>query len=361
MSMLRLEDIWVELGGFRLRSINFHIRAGEYRVLLGPTGTGKTVLLETIAGLHTPQRGHIFLNNRDITKTAPEDRHMGVVYQDYALFPHLSVFDNIAFGLKIQGMERNKIRTTAQDMAVFLNIDHILTRTPRNLSGGECQRVALARALVLKPHVLLLDEPLSAVDRLTRDRLQGELKRIHEELGIAILHITHDLTEAFLLADRMTVMQEGVILQEGTPDAISRKPATRFVAELLGMRNFIPARVDTNGSIQVRGMGPLDPGLLTSPPRNSKEILISFPEWSVNFSPTANPDTFWWHGRTRVMDINSTNNQVKIELALPDTTRIHTTFSRREMGCLPFSIAPGMEVDTSIARDNLHWLPLDEG
>ncbi len=358
--MLRLENISLALGGFRLRSINFHIRAGEYRVLLGPTGTGKTVLLETLAGLHTPQQGHIYLNNRDITKTPPEDRHMGVVYQDYALFPHLSVSDNIAFGLRIQGRERNTIRTAVRDMAGFLKIEHILTRTPRNLSGGECQRVALARALVLQPHVLLLDEPLSAVDRLTRDHLRGELKRIHQELAITILHITHDLTEAFFLADRMTVMQEGVILQEGTAEAISQKPATRFVAELLGRKNFIPARVDSNGLIQVKGMGMLDPGLLLSPPEKERKILISFPGSSVVFSSSASPETCWWQGRTRIIDMNSTSDRVDVKLALPDRTSIQTMFSRREMNSLPFSMEPGMEVDTGISRENLHWLPLDD-
>jgi len=358
--MLRLENIRVQLGTFVLQDVDLHIHANEYRVLLGPTGTGKTVLLETIAGLYAPQHGRMLLNGRDITKIAPEDRHMGVVYQDYALFPHLSVSDNIAFGLKLQGITGNEIQTRVREMAGFLRIDHILKRRPRNLSGGESQRVALARALVLKPHVLLLDEPLSAVDRLTRDHLRGELQKIHKQLGLSVLHITHDLDEAFFLGNSITIMQQGKILQEGAPEDICRHPKTRFIAELVGNKNFLPARVLTNGAIKVEAMGILEREFLTMPPGKGQamNIFLSFPGWAVELSPTPDPDRYWWHGLTKILDIRLTDRDVEVELELPNTIHIQTTFSRREMNQLTLSLETGKLIETGILRDQLHWLPL---
>ena len=157
--MLHLCDICLQLGGFKMNSLNLHIRKAEYCVILGPTGTGKTVLLETIVGLHNPQQGTIILDKKDITKITPEKRHLGVVYQNYALFPHLNVFDNIAFGLQLQGIPRRNIRARVHEMAGFLRISHLLNRRPGNLSGGECQRTANARAIINKTDVVLADEP----------------------------------------------------------------------------------------------------------------------------------------------------------------------------------------------------------
>ena len=179
--MLRLEDICLRLGEFRLLEISLHVEPGTYLALLGPTGTGKTVLLETIAGVHTPGSGRIYIRGRDATRLAPEKRHLGIVYQDYALFPHLTVFDNIAFGLRLKGSPGRKIKKAVEEMAAFLEIGHLLKRRPNRLSGGERQRTALARALVMEPYVLLLDEPLSALDSASRIRIRHELKRIHTE------------------------------------------------------------------------------------------------------------------------------------------------------------------------------------
>ena len=358
--MLRLENIRIQLGNFSLQDIDLHIRAGEYRVLLGPTGTGKTVLLETIAGLYLPQQGRILLNGRDITRTAPEDRHMGIVYQDYALFPHLSVYDNIAFGPKLQGITAREIQQKVREMAGFLRIDHILKRSPRNLSGGESQRVALARALVLNPHLLLLDEPLSAVDRLTRDHLRGELRKIHKQLGLAVLHITHDLDESFFLGTSITIMRQGRILQEGSPEEICRYPTTRFIGELMGNKNFIPARVTAKGDIEIKKMGFLDRKFLTSPPGQTQNILLSFPGWSVEISSRPDPSRYFWQGLTRIKEIRLTDRDVEVDLELPDTTRIQTTFSRREMNLLPFPLEAGKMIEIGILNDQMHWLPLPE-
>jgi len=244
---VEIRGLWVDLGEFRLCDINLDIAAGEYFVILGPTGVGKTVLLEAIAGLHRPRRGRILLAGQDITHTPPERRGIGFVYQDYVLFPHLSVAGNIAFGLRLRGMGRRDIEERVADIGRLLGIEHLLHRKPETLSGGEAQRVALARALVVEPRLLLLDEPLGALDPETREGLQRELGRIHRELGTTTLHVTHDFEEAVALGDRIAVLKEdrmgdakreGRIVQVGTPEAIFRRPANEFVARFVGVRNI---------------------------------------------------------------------------------------------------------------------------
>ena len=354
--MLRLDDISLQIGGFLLQSINLHIRRGEYRVILGPTGAGKTVLLETIAGLNRPHQGTVFLAGKNITATAPEKRHFGMVYQDYALFPHLSVFHNIAFSLQIQGAGKKMIKQKVDRMADFFRISHLRKRLPRDLSGGECQRVALARALVREPEMLLLDEPLSALDHLTKDRLQEELQRVHHQLGITVFHITHDLNEAFVLADRMAVMQEGRILQQGMPQEIGRRPKTRFVAELMGLKNFLSAQVTTQGMIEVQGLGTLNRDFLRPAPKQAGDFLLTFPGQAVEIAPGQGHETYCWQGLTRIAGMNHGRDRVDIKLVLPDNTIINTAFSQREIHRLPFSPAPGMEVETGIVAKGLHLL-----
>ncbi|RLG70326.1 MAG: hypothetical protein DRO11_06430, partial [Methanobacteriota archaeon] len=205
---LQIEDLWVDLAEFRLCEVNLDIAAGEYFVILGPTGAGKTVLLETIAGLHRPLRGRIVLAGQDITHAPPERRNIGFVYQDYALFPHLNVAQNIAFGLKLRGMGRSDVEERVAAISELLRIQHLLHRMPEALSGGEAQRVALARALVIEPELLLLDEPLSALDPETREALQQELGQIHQKLGTTTIHVTHNFEEAVALGDRIAVLRE---------------------------------------------------------------------------------------------------------------------------------------------------------
>jgi len=244
---VEIKGLWVELEEFRLCDVNLDIAAGEYFVVLGPTGAGKTVLLETIAGLHRPRRGRILLAGEDITHAPPERRGIGFVYQDYALFPHLSVAGNMAFGLRLRGMGRGEIEKHVAAIGRLLGIEHLLHRMPGTLSGGEAQRVALARALVIEPRLLLLDEPLSALDPETREGLQRELGRIHRELGTTTIHVTHDFEEAVALGDRIAVLREdrldkglreGRIVQVGRPEEIFRRPANEFVARFVGVRNI---------------------------------------------------------------------------------------------------------------------------
>ncbi len=235
---VQVRGLWVDLAEFHLREINLDVAAGEYFVILGPTGGGKTVLLEAIAGLHQLRKGRILLDGEDVTGLPPEQRGIGFVYQDYMLFPHLSVAGNIAFGLELRRMDRQVIEERVTEMSQLLGIGHLMHRRPVTLSGGEQQRVALARALVVEPRLLLLDEPLSALDPGMREGLQRELGRLHRELGTTTIHVTHDFEEAVALGDRIAVVHEGRVVQVGSPEEIFRKPGSEFVARFVGVRNI---------------------------------------------------------------------------------------------------------------------------
>lgn len=242
--MIRLEKLRVRAGDFSLAIDDLSVATGEYLVVLGPTGSGKTVLLETVAGLRRLQEGRVWFDDRDVTGEPPERRGAGIVYQDYALFSHLSVADNICFGLRYRRSRRSAggVRFRADDerveaIASLLGIDSLLARYPEGLSGGERQRVALARALAIEPEVLLLDEPLSALDGAIRRELREELRRIHRELGATVMHVTHDLDEALALGDRMVVLVDGRIRQIDDPRKVTCFPVDETVARLVGLTN----------------------------------------------------------------------------------------------------------------------------
>lgn len=247
--MLRIESLSITLGEFSVRDVSLEIRPGEYFIILGPTGAGKTVLLETIAGIHTSESGRIILGDNEITTTEPRLRNIGMVYQDYMLFPHLTVEDNIAFGLRQRKVPKDEQLALVAEMCAFLEIAHLTKRYPGTLSGGEQQRVALARALVLKPEILLLDEPLSALDGRTRERMRRELSRIRTCTGATIIQITHHFDDVFALADRIAIMREGKIIQAGETGDVFLHPADTFVAEFLGIGNIIRGTASRTGNL----------------------------------------------------------------------------------------------------------------
>jgi len=241
--MIDIKNLKVNLGDFLLQNINLDIEPGEYFIVLGPTGAGKTVLLESIAGLYPILEGKVRIGDNEITGLSPEKREIGIVYQDQALFPHLSVEENIAFGLKMRKCPKSEAQVKIGAIVEVVGITHLLNRNPATLSGGEKQKVALARALVTEPKVLLLDEPLSALDPETRERMQGELREMHHKVGVTIIHVTHDFEEAIALGHRVAVLNDGCIAQVGTPEEFLRRPSSEFVARFALSRNIFSGRV----------------------------------------------------------------------------------------------------------------------
>ena len=245
--MIRIENLSNDWKEFKINNINLQVEDGEYFIILGPSGSGKTMLLELIAGMWSLDSGKIYMDNKDITTLPPEKRGIGFVYQNYMLFPHKTVFENIAFGLKVKKIAKEEIETRVNEMMDLLKISHLADRLPRTLSGGEQQRTALARALIIYPKILLMDEPLSALDRKTRDELMQELKEIHKKFDVTLVHVTHNFDEALMLADRIAIMRNGEISQVGTSTEIFRHPADKFVADFVGVENIIEGTAEKDG------------------------------------------------------------------------------------------------------------------
>jgi molybdate/tungstate transport system ATP-binding protein len=236
--MIKIENLSKDWKEFKLDDISLEINEREYFVFLGPSGSGKTMLLELIAGMWFPDSGKIFMDGNDVTMLPPEKRGVGFVYQNYMLFPHKTVFENIAFGLNIRKVDKKEIQHQVEEMMNLFGITKLAKRLPRTLSGGEQQRTALARALIIHPKVLLMDEPLSALDRITREGLVQEFKRIHKKFDVTIIHVTHNFDEALQLADRVAIIKEGTVSQFGNTDDVFRHPKDAFVADFVGTENI---------------------------------------------------------------------------------------------------------------------------
>ncbi len=246
MAEIRLEGVWKVFGRVvAVRDVTLTIEDGEFLVLLGPSGCGKTTTLRCIAGLERVDAGRIFIGDRDVTDLPPGKRGIGMVFQSYAVFPHMTVFDNIAFGLKMKRVPRAEIRRRVQNVAELLHIEELLGRYPAQLSGGQRQRVAVARAIVLEPEVLLMDEPLSNLDALIRLQVRAELKRLHRQIGSTTVYVTHDQVEALSLGDRIAVMKDGEIVQVDDPTTVYEEPANVFVGGFIGNppMNFLPGEL----------------------------------------------------------------------------------------------------------------------
>ena len=226
-----------------VRDVSLDVAPGELMTLLGPSGCGKTTTLRMIAGFQEPSAGEIFIGDRDVTGIEANDRNIGVVFQNYALFPHLSVFENVAYGLRIQRLGGNEIARAVTDVLALVGLSAYERQMPHQLSGGEQQRVALARAIVIKPRVLLFDEPLSNLDAKLRTQMRGEIRDLQRRLGITAVYVTHDQEEAMAISDRIAVMNKGVIEQLGTAEDLYRRPASVFVARFIGRSNLIAATV----------------------------------------------------------------------------------------------------------------------
>ena len=255
MVEVRLEGVTKRFGKtVAVDHVDLEIRDGEFIVLLGPSGCGKTTTLRLIAGLEKPDEGRILFGDRDVTHLPPRKRNVSMVFQSYAVWPHMKVYDNIAFPLRIRRVPEEEIRRRVRWAAELLGIEELLDRYPAQLSGGQRQRVAVARAIVVEPDVMLMDEPLSNLDAVLRVRMRSEIKKLQRRLGYTTIYVTHDQVEAMTMGDRIAVMNKGRIIQVGTPQEVYDRPATTFVATFIGspQMNLIPGKAE-DGVIEAAG------------------------------------------------------------------------------------------------------------
>lgn len=350
--IMRLDRISKSYGSVPIvRELSLDLCAGEFLSLLGPSGCGKTTTLRMVAGLERPDRGHVVLRGRDITGDPPHRRPVNTVFQDYALFPHLSVERNVGFGLAMQRVAAQEIRRRVADMLSLVGLDSQAQAHPATLSGGQRQRVALARALVRQPEMLLLDEPLSALDVQLRQQMQSELKALQSRLGITFLLVTHDQTEALSLSDRIAVMQAGRIVQLGAPETLYDSPRTAFVARFLGATNLLPsircgdtARLLSSGTIirtranDAAGITDGDPCLLNIRPG---DIELADRRQVENVLEATILGSLFHGGVCR------------LECGLLDGTRLLVDLSRRD-GSLP---AAGEPIRLSLPPARVSMLP----
>lgn len=327
---LVLDGIEKRYGDFvALHRTELSIRAGEFITLLGPSGSGKTTILMSIAGFVSPSAGRMLLDGRDVTALPPERRNCGVVFQGYALFPHLTVFDNVAFPLRARGITGDAARPKIMAALAIAKLDAFAHRYPRQLSGGQQQRVALARSLVFSPELLLLDEPLSALDRALRKEFQSEFKSIHREVGTTFIYVTHDQEEALTMSDRIVILDKGRILQIAPPSELYERPATEFVAGFLGKSNFLRGKVASvaGGSAELRMPGfatlALDNG--TGARAGERAVAALRPEKIRLATPGDAGDAMPGQVRGRVGGVTYLGASIEVELRLANDEALLAT------------------------------------
>ncbi|MCL6710272.1 ABC transporter ATP-binding protein [Pseudomonas sp. R2.Fl] len=247
--MIEVKNLTKQYGDFRaLDDVSLSIRKGEFVTLLGPSGSGKSSLLNLISGMTSPTSGTITIDGVDATNMPTNQRGLGMVFQNYALMPHMTVFQNIAFPLQVRKLGREEIRRRVMDVLKLVQLEHVADRRPRALSGGQQQRISLARCIVYNPSIILMDEPLGALDKKLREDMQLEIKRLHAELGVTMLYVTHDQDEALTMSDRIVLMRNGRIEQQGSPSTLYFEPATVFSADFIGSSNLLSGKVTGTGA-----------------------------------------------------------------------------------------------------------------
>jgi iron(III) transport system ATP-binding protein len=280
-------DLWA------VREVTLAVRPGEFLTLLGPSGCGKTTTLRMIAGFEEPDAGRIWIGDEDVTRLMANRRSIGFVFQNYALFPHLTVFDNVAYGLHVRGLAVAEVARRVGEVLAMVGLARYERQQPHQLSGGEQQRVALARAIVIRPRVLLFDEPLSNLDAKLRVHMRDEIRRLQKELSITAVYVTHDQEEAMAVSDRIAVMSEGAIVQEGTAEDLYHRPASAFVAQFIGRVNLLAGRVVEAGrgvaTVEVAGGRLCVPSV--APVRVGEDVRLVVRPESVEVRPEAPGDT----------------------------------------------------------------------
>ncbi len=354
--MIEVMNISKSWGDFALRDVSLDMSKQGYLVILGPCGSGKTLLLESIVGLHTPQTGRIVLNGRDITRLPPERRHISLLYQHFALFPHLSIRKNIEYGLRYRGLKRSQRRARAEEMIDMLGIRYLAERSsPVGLSGGESQMVALARALAVEPKVLLLDEPLSSLDSRARRVVKELLRGIGARLNIPVIHVTHDFDEAASLADRVAVMNNGSIVQAGPAEEVFWHPKSRFVAEFLGVSNIFDAECigRENCTCLVR-MGDITLTADRSVRCGPASVCIRPEDVEIRKSRDGSNNIF----PSRVREVTDLRFDVRVRVAT-DSVELLALVPRRAFAAL--GVTAGSDVFVHLPPESLHVIESDAG
>jgi len=350
---LRIRDLTKKFGDFAaLSNVSLDVYEGEFVCFLGPSGCGKTTLLRAIAGLDIQTHGSVEQAGRDVSELPPAERDFGIVFQSYALFPNLTVAKNVGYGLENLGQSADQVRTRVAELLALVGLPDQGLKYPAQLSGGQQQRVALARAIAISPGLLLLDEPLSALDAKVRVMLRKEVKRLQDKLGITTIMVTHDQEEALTMADRIVVINNGLIEQIGTPEEIYNQPATRFVADFIGSMNFLPGSLESDDCVAIGGHRfELDPNN-HEPDLESGSVIAAFRPESIRVGED-NLNTVL----ATVEDIEFLGSYVRAELSSQETggTRFSADFSanlvRRER------VAIGSQVQVSIPAQSIRIYP----
>ena len=338
-----------------VKGVDLHIRDGELMVLVGPSGCGKSTTLRMIAGLEDITGGELRIGERRVNEVAPRDRDIAMVFQSYALYPHMSVFENMAFGLRLRKMPKAEIRQRVDAAARTLGIEDLLARKPKALSGGQRQRVAMGRAMVRDPAVFLFDEPLSNLDAKLRVQMRVEIARLHRQLGTTMVYVTHDQIEAMTLADRIAVMSDGILQQVGAPMEVYHRPANRFVAGFIGSpaMNFVPGRLDADGSFEAPGLRlQLEPELrarLDAAGVRAGEVTIG--TRPQDLTPVGEGETADTTGRVEVVERMGAETFVHLDVPGGDT------LIARLSGDVP--LAPGETLGVRADQRHLHLFTAD--
>ena len=338
---VRIEHLSKKFGElYAVKDVNLHIQKGDFYTFLGPSGCGKTTLLRMIAGFTTPEEGDIYFDEQRMNDIPPWERNVGMVFQSYALWPHLSVFDNIAFGLRERKIPKAAIREKVNETLKMVNLEGLEKRRPSQLSGGQQQRVALARTLVIEPRLLLLDEPLSNLDAKLRVQMRNELLRLQRELGITTIYVTHDQEEALAISTRIAVMSEGVVVQQGTPKEIYEIPSTQTVADFVGTSNFLEGKVVKIDGDYVQLESQDVESLLISwrgsfekPPRPGIPLIVNVRPESIQIFALEGKDSVVSQNRLQGKIITSVYlgslMQYEIEIASGSHIKVNTSNPRR--------------------------------
>ncbi len=343
---LRVENISKRFGvKDALRGVTLEALDGEFVVLLGPSGCGKSTLLRIIAGLEEPDQGQVFLGPNDITRLEPRRRDVAMVFQGYALYPHMTVAENIGFPLRVRKRPPSEIAAEVERVAARLGLAHLLQNLPKQLSGGERQRVALARAIIRHPQAFLMDEPLSNLDSRLRIDMRAELKHLQHELSVVTIYVTHDQVEAMTLASRIAILKDGILQQYATPSEVYRRPANLFVAGFVGSpsMNLLPGLVE-NGIFRSAGLS-----VKPTPEQASRELTLGIRPEDIDFSTTDQPG----YTPARVWVTEDLGNETLIRLALGDThvSTTHITL-RAPAGTRADFDTPAW---FQIRADKIHW------